>query len=125
MSVAETRARRIQTTLEQLVNGTPEIRGCALVSDDGLIIGSVLQAETDEDSIGGMASVLLSLGNRVGAELALGELDQILIKGKDANALMVGAGDGVLLLVMMSQRAKLGLIFLDVRRAAAELATII
>ena len=32
MSNAENRARRIQETLENLVNGTPDISGCALVS---------------------------------------------------------------------------------------------
>jgi predicted regulator of Ras-like GTPase activity (Roadblock/LC7/MglB family) len=125
MSTAETRARRIQDCLENLVNGTPDISGCALVSDDGLIIGSVLKAETDEESVGGMASVLLSLGSRVGMELGLGELEQVLIRGEKANALMVGAGDGALLLVLMAHKAKLGLVFLDVRRTASELATII
>lgn len=125
MSTAETRARRIQENLESLVNGTPDVTGCALVSDDGLIIGSVLKAETDEESIGGMASVLLSLGSRVGTELELGDLEQVLIRGAKANALMVQAGDGALLLVLMSHKAKLGLVFLDVRRTAAELATII
>lgn len=125
MSSAESRAHRIQDTMERLVNGTPDITGCALVSDDGLIIGSVLKAETDEESVGGMASVLLSLGSRVGMELDLGDLEQVLIRGKEANALMVGAGDGALLLVLMSHKAKLGLVFLDVRRTAAELGQII
>lgn len=125
MSNAENRARRIQDTLENLVNGTPDITGCALVSDDGLIIGSVLKAETDEESVGGMASVLLSLGSRVGMELGLGDLEQVLIRGEKANALMAGAGDGALLLVLMAHKAKLGLVFLDVRRTASELATII
>lgn len=125
MSNAENRAKKIQTTLERLVSGTPDITGCALVSDDGLIIGSVLKAEADEESVGGMASVLLSLGSRVGMELALGNLEQVMIRGEDANALMVQAGDGALLLVLMTHRAKLGLVFLDVRRTAAELATII
>ncbi len=115
MSNAANRARRIQDNLERLVDGTPDITGCALVSDDGLIIGSVLKAEADEESLGGMASILLSLGSRVGMELDLGDLEQVLIRGKVANALMVQAGDGALLLVLMSRKAKLGLVFLDVR----------
>lgn len=125
MNNAATRAHRIQNALEGLVNGTPDITGSALVSDDGLIIGSVLKAEADEESVGGMASVLLSLGSRVGIELELGDLEQVLIRGRQANALMVQAGDGALLLVLMSRKAKLGLVFLDVRRTAAELASII
>ena len=125
MSAAETRARRMQDALENLVSGTPDVTGCALVSDDGLIIGSVLNAEADEESVGGMASVLLSLGSRVGMELDLGDLEQVMIRGAKANALMVQAGDGALLLVLMSRKAKLGLVFLDVKRTANELAGII
>ena len=119
---AETRATRIQSTLQRLVPGTPDVLGCALVSEDGLLIGSMLPADTEEDAIGGMASVLLSLGTRVGSELRLGDLEQVLIQGSAANTLMVHAGDGALLLVLMSRKAKLGLIFLDVKRTAADLA---
>jgi len=122
---AKTRASRIGDLLNGLATGTPDVTGCALVSDDGLIIGSVLPADADEDSVGGMASVLLSLGVRVSTELLLGDLEQVMIRGGQGNALMTQAGDGALLLVMMTKRAKLGLIFLDVKRASAALAEII
>lgn len=125
MSNAMNRAQRIQKVLEELSSGTPDITGAALVSDDGLIIASVLPAESDEDSIGGMASVLLSLGSRVAGELELDELEQVMIRGSAGNALMVQAGDGALLLVLMTKRAKLGLIFLDVKRASKSLADMI
>ena len=124
MSV-QNRTQRLQSTLEGLVSGTPDITGSALVSDDGLIIGSVLPANVDEDSVGGMASVLLSLGTRVTGELELGDMEQILIRANEGNALMVGAGEGALLIVLMTRKAKLGLVFLDVRRAAKELSTLI
>jgi predicted regulator of Ras-like GTPase activity (Roadblock/LC7/MglB family) len=115
----------MQGTLEGLVSGTPDITGCALVSDDGLIIASVLPANVDEDSVGGMASVLLSLGSRVTGELSLGDMEQVLIRADEGSTLMVGAGDGSLLIVLMTRRAKLGLVFLDVRRAAKELGTLV
>lgn len=125
MSSAASRADRIQEALQRLVTGTPDITGCALVSDDGLIIGSALPAEAEEDSVGGMASILLSLGSRAALELALGDLSQVLIRADKGNCLMVKAGDGGLLLVMMTRSAKLGLVFLDVKRAAKTLADLI
>lgn len=121
----QNRLQRMQGTLEGLVSGTPDITGCALVSDDGLIIASVLPANVDEDSVGGMASVLLSLGSRVTGELSLGDMEQVLIRADEGSTLMVGAGDGSLLIVLMTRRAKLGLVFLDVRRAAKELGTLV
>jgi len=125
MSGAQNRASVIQETLEALVSGTPDVTGAALVTEDGLIIGSVLPADAEEDSVGGMASVLLSLGGRVASELELDELEQVMIRGKHGNALMVQAGDGGLLLTLMNQRAKLGLVFLDVKRAAKTLGALI
>ena len=125
MSEPKNRAIVIQQTLEALVSGTPDVTGAALVTEDGLIIGSVLPADSEEDSVGGMASVLLSLGGRVASELSLDELDQVMIRGAKGNALMVSAGDGGLLLTLMTHRAKLGLVFLDVRRAAVTLGGLI
>jgi len=125
MSEPKNRAIVIQQTLEALVSGTPDVTGAALVTEDGLIIGSVLPADSEEDSVGGMASVLLSLGGRVASELSLDELDQVMIRGAKGNALMVSAGDGGLLLTLMTHRAKLGLVFLDVKRAAITLGGLI
>lgn len=125
MSDPKNRASIIQATLEALVSGTPDVTGAALVTEDGLIIGSVLPADSEEDSVGGMASVLLSLGGRVATELSLDELEQVMIRGSKGNALMVSAGDGGLLLTLMTHRAKLGLVFLDVKRAAVTLGGLI
>jgi len=125
MSQAASRASRLQSTVSTLVSGTPDIFGAAIVSDDGLMIASALGAETDEDSIGGMASILLSLGTRAAAELGLDDLEQVLIRASKGNVLMVKAGDGGVLLILMEKRAKLGLVFLDVKRAAAVIADLI
>ena len=125
MSNARNRAQQLQDILEGLVTGTPDVAGCAAVSEDGLIIGSVLAAETEEDAVGGMSSILLSLGARAVAELDLGELSQVLIRAEEGNVLLVKAGDGALLLTLMTRRAKLGLVFLDVKRAAKAISEII
>jgi predicted regulator of Ras-like GTPase activity (Roadblock/LC7/MglB family) len=119
------RAEELDEILRGLVTETPEIVGAACISDDGLIISSVLPSNTDEDRIGGMASVLLSLGTRSANELNLKHLEQVLIKGEGGYALLTAATDGALLLVLTTRNAKLGMIFLDVKRAAAQIAQII
>ena len=47
--MSQNRTQRLQGTLENLVSGTPDITGAALVSDDGLIIGSVLPSGSSLD----------------------------------------------------------------------------
>lgn len=49
----------------------------------------------------------------------------MLVKGDNGYAVMVNAGRGTLLLVMTSADAKLGLVFLDMKRAADDLSKIL
>jgi len=61
---------------------------------------------------------MLSLGDRTAQELNRGGLEQVLIKGDSGYVVMTYAGDEAVLTVMAKPNAKLGLIFLDVKRAA-------
>ena len=42
------------------------------------------------------------------------------MRGKNGYAVMIASGSGTLLLCLASKQAKLGLVFLDMRRAADE-----
>lgn len=60
---------QMNVTLKTLVQNTPDLEGAATVSLDGLVLASVLPAETDEDRVSAMAAALLSLGERTAQEL--------------------------------------------------------
>lgn len=79
---------------------------------------ALLPAGMDEDRIGAMSAAMLSLGDRTAKELARGELEQVLIRGHEGYILMTHAGEEAVLTVVTKANAKLGLIFLDVKRAA-------
>lgn len=111
--------------LRSLQTGTPDIEACALISDDGLVIASALPQHVDEMRVAGMSATLLSLGARASTELDRGRLQQVLVKGDNGYAVMVNAGRGTLLLVMATADAKLGLVFLDMKRAADDLSKIL
>lgn len=82
------------------------------------MIASVLPSGMDEDRVGAMSAAMLSLGDRTAQELARGTLEQVLIKGAKGYVLMTYAGQDAVLTVLAKPNAKLGLIFLDVKRAA-------
>jgi len=88
-------------------------------------MASVLPAGMDEDRVGAMSAAMLSLGDRTAKELARGTLEQVLIKGALGYVLMSYAGDEAVLTVMAKPNAKLGLIFLDVKRAAESIADLL
>jgi len=101
------------------LNGTSaDIEASAIISTDGLMMAAQLPQGTDADRVGAMAAAMLSLGDRTAQELARGSLEQVLIKGNKGYVVMTYAGTDAVLSVMAKPTAKLGLIFLDVKRAA-------
>ncbi|HEX6386467.1 MAG TPA: roadblock/LC7 domain-containing protein [Anaerolineae bacterium] len=107
--------------LRDLQAGTPDIEASAVVSVDGLIMASSLPAGVDEDRISAMSAAMLSLGDRIASELARGQLDQVYISGTDGIIVLRAVGDEAVLTVLARAQAKLGLIFLDMKRAVEDL----
>jgi predicted regulator of Ras-like GTPase activity (Roadblock/LC7/MglB family) len=108
--------------LRDLQAGTPDIEASAVVSVDGLIMASSLPAGVDEDRISAMSAAMLSLGDRIASELKRGQLDQVYIRGTQGIIVLMAVGEEAVLTVLARSTAKLGLIFLDMSRAAEDLA---
>ena len=87
------------SVLSDLNNTSPDITASAVISTDGLPIATMLPSHLNADRVGAMSATLLALGNRSVHELACGELDQVMVKGKTGYILLSQAGDnaGVLL----------------------------
>ncbi len=112
------RAEMLVSVLTELNGTSADIEASGVISTDGLMMASVLPSGLDEDRVGAMSAAMLSLGDRTSQELNRGELEQVLIKGDSGYVLMTYAGNEAVLTVMAKPNAKLGLIFLDVKRAA-------
>jgi predicted regulator of Ras-like GTPase activity (Roadblock/LC7/MglB family) len=119
------RAEMLTSILADLNGSSADIEASAVVSTDGLMMAALLPGGMDEDRVGAMSAALLSLGDRTARELARGTLEQVLIKGNNGYILMTYAGTDAVLTVMAKSQAKLGLIFLDVKRAAESLSKVI
>ncbi|MFK7858589.1 MAG: roadblock/LC7 domain-containing protein [Granulosicoccus sp.] len=119
------RAEVLNSILSDLNGSTTDIEASAVLSTDGLIMASMLPGSMDEDRVGAMSAAMLSLGERISSELMRGELDQVLIKGDMGYVLMTHAGKEAVVTVIAKPDTRLGLIFLDIRRAAEAIAKII
>ncbi len=119
------REEMILSVLSDLNGSSADITASAVISTDGLIIASLLPAQLDEDRVGAMNAAMLTLGDRSSTELGCGALEQVMVKGKDGYILMTHAGADAVLSVLARPTAKLGLIFLDARRAAENIAKLI
>ena len=64
---------------------------------------------------------MLSLGERIAGELGRGGLDEVYIHGDEGYVLLTSIGMGAVLTVLARKQSKLGLVFLEMRRAAEDL----
>ncbi len=115
------RAEAISAILTDLNGSSGDIEASAVVSRDGLMMASLLPNNVEEDRVAAMSAALLALGERTARELERGNLDQMMIHGKEGYVMMRDCGPEAVLTVLAKKEAKLGLVFLDVSRAAREL----
>lgn len=116
-----TRTEEMVKLLKELQMTTPDIEASAVVSVDGLIIASALPADVEEDRVSAMSAAMLSLGERIASELHRGTLDQVFVRGEEGYVLLMSVGEEAVLTALARKNAKLGLVFLDMKRTAAEL----
>jgi len=114
-------ARKIDGVLQNFVSSTSDIQGAALVSPDGLPLASSLPSDMDEERTSAMSAAMLSLGERIGQELARGTLERIYVEGDKGYGILIGCGEEAVLLVLASHAAKQGLLMLEIKRLVAEL----
>ncbi len=107
--------------LHDLQGRTPDVEASAVVSVDGLTIAAALPSSVEEDRVAAMSAAMLSLGERIAGELGRGGLDEVYIHGDDGYVLLTSIGNGAVLTVLARKQAKLGLVFLEMRRAADDL----
>jgi predicted regulator of Ras-like GTPase activity (Roadblock/LC7/MglB family) len=111
--------------LRELQASSPDIEASAIVTVDGLPIASALPQGVEEDRVSAMSAAMLSLGERIANELGRGSLEQVYIKGRSGYVVLMSVGKEAVLTALTREQAKLGLIFLDMRRATEDLAKLI
>ena len=119
------RLAQIERILKDVQSRIPDLEGLAVVTKDGLPIASALYTSTDEDRISAMTAASLSLSERVVVELERGIMEQLIITGTNGIVIIRDSGEHAVLVGIARADAKLGLILLDMKRAAKKLAAMI
>ncbi len=123
--MTKSRAQLMVDRLRDLQASSPDIEASSVVSVDGLTIASALPQGVEEDRVAAMSAAMLSLGERIASELGRGALDQVYIKGQQGYVILMSVGEDAVLTALAREQAKLGLIFLDMRRAITALSKLI
>lgn len=123
--MSQTRGDTLEGVLNELQGSIPEIEACAIVSVEGLPITSALPTDVDEAKVAAMTAAMLTLGEKASMELGKGELKQVIIEGHEGWLIVIQAGLNACLTVSTTKQAKLGLLFLDMKRAADKIGEMI
>jgi len=119
------RTERLVRRLQELQMNTPDVEATAIVSVDGLAMASSLPGGIEEDRVAAMSAAMLSLGERIASELGRGMLDEVYVKGEHGYVVLRAIGEEAVLTVLARQQTKLGLLFLDMRRASEDMTIIL
>ena len=116
---------KLGIVLQNFVTATSDVQGAALVTPDGLPLASTLPGAMDEERVSAMSAAMLSLGERIGQELARGGIDRIYVEGDKGYGILTSCGDDAVLLVLADQKAKQGILMLEIKRVVSEIKLIL
>lgn len=115
------RSTQMANRLRDMQAVATDIIASAVVTADGLTLASVLPSDVGEERVSAMSAAMLSLGERIASELQRGELDEVYIRGEEGFVLLTAVGRDAVLTALSRNEGRLGLIFLEMRRAAEDL----
>lgn len=89
------------------------------------MVASVTLSEIDEGLVGGLTAAMLGVGERIASEMMNSKMSQIYIKSDNGYIICNSINNDTVLVSLVNSDAKLGLIFLEIRRILPDLASLI
>ena len=97
---------------------TGGVEACAAVSRDGLLIRGIIQKQQFAESFAAMAATMLGAAETATIELGKGVPNRVIVESDQGKLIAVGAGPKALLVVLVDSNTGLGLILLELEKAA-------
>lgn len=113
----------LQKVCYQLRQDVPDINGVMIANMEGLTIATDFSAE-ESPRIAAVCAAALGLGSRIVRNARLGEIDEIMVEGKDGKLLIYVAGPTGVLAVRIRGN-NLGLVRLEAANAARQVSAIL
>lgn len=113
--------RPMQQALERLRTLTPGVEIAALLTAEGRIVASSTERpDADLTVLCGMVTALHNLGDRALAELGLGELGGLLLRGSLGVLAAIPVDDDAYAVALTTDRVAAGAVLSDLRHVAAQ-----
>ena len=101
------------------------VEACATASRDGLLIHAVMPKKQFGESFAAMSATMLGAAETATTELGKGVPNRVIVESEHGRLIAVGAGPKALLIVLVDSDTGLGLILLEIEKAAKKLKEIL
>jgi uncharacterized protein len=116
---------KIKEVLNKYRSISADIFGASVITMEGFMVASVSLNEIDEGLVGGLTAAMLGVGERIAKEMMNSKMNQLFIKSDKGYIICNNINEDTVLVSLVNAEAKLGLIFLEIRRIIPELISII
>jgi hypothetical protein len=121
-----TRQEQIAEILDRLnANAGTDVAGVAAVGMDGIVLVSRMSAEVNADRVGAVAATMMGVTRRVSGEIRIGSPRETIIDADNGLFMVLPSGEQSLLAINLRQGANLGMVRIEAREAAQEIAKVL
>ncbi|MDP7080048.1 MAG: roadblock/LC7 domain-containing protein [Candidatus Undinarchaeales archaeon] len=118
----------VKKMLEKVLDGlrsVGDIEASAIVSRDGLLMASDMATGINAETFAAMSATMLGAAETAATELGRGLPDRIIVESEETKLIAIGTGPKALLVVMTSPEAGLGLVLIELEKAADKIKMIL
>ena len=112
--------KEILSSILKDVRSLGDVEGCAIVTRDGLLVASEL-GSVDAETFAAMSATMFGAAETAVTELSKGLVERVLVESGKAKMILCGAGSNSLLVVMVNSSANVGLVLVEMKKAAAKI----
>lgn len=116
--------RRLQGILTEL-RRLPAVLGATVARRDGILIAHALPKTMDPKKIAAMAASIVGTSEMAVIEMGLGSFNSSIVDTAIGKMMATGAGEEAILVTMVRNEAKMGLVLLSVDKAVQSIADIL
>lgn len=115
---------KLKKVLEEFIEDTG-VLGAAVVSNEGLMMASILPEDVDPPLIAAMTASLFGTSQRVVNELVMGDLEQAIVEAKKGKIIACSSNGIGIIVVLLPQNVNIGLIMLELGRVSQKVKEIL
>ncbi|MCW4005773.1 MAG: roadblock/LC7 domain-containing protein [Candidatus Bathyarchaeota archaeon] len=101
------------------------VESSAVVTRDGLLVASDTSPDVDAETFAAMSASMVGSAETAVTEVKGGTANRVIVESENSKLIALGAGPKVLLVVMTTRDAALGLILLKLNEAARKLGSLV